>query len=403
MISARTFGVLAAVGMTVAVMGYVAWDGALWDPRFQVALHVAGVVMAAGHAVDARGRRSPASLADRGADRAAAAGLRHRLIDAVERRADRPGAGGDLGIVLVLPAAAIAIRHRPTLTALAVALPVLVLAVLTLWGMVDRRLDWVAVGGPGLPPIRLARETTDFGSVAVAPFVLLALTAARPAHRRPASAAGSAGRAGRARRSADVLSGSRSAWIAMGAAAVVLVAPWVVRQSRRGLGALRPAVSVRWTPRRVGLIFLAAAGLALAVAAVGSRLTDLRSLLYRGFLWRDTLERVERRIPLFGIGPGSMPYARQAAAPPLSFPVRQPHSHDIPLGILGDAGVLGAGGGPAPGRHLRHAGRPVADADAPRPRSIRGAGRLRGGHAVRGPHLSAGLQPAGRARSLRWP
>jgi tetratricopeptide (TPR) repeat protein len=36
-----------------------------------------------------------------------------------------------------------------------------------------------------------------------------------------------------------------------------------------------------------------------------------------------------------------MPFARQAAAPALSFPVRQPHSHDIPLGILGDAGLLG--------------------------------------------------------------
>src|SRR4029079_14642561 len=81
-------------------------------------------------------------------------------------------------------------------------------------------------------------------------------------------------------------------------------------------------------------------GVLLAIAAAGSRLTDLRSLLYRGFLWRDTLT-VWIVDPLFGIGPGSMPLARQAAAPPLSFPVRQPHSHDIPLGILGDAGLVG--------------------------------------------------------------
>src|SRR6185503_9094657 len=70
------------------------------------------------------------------------------------------------GMALVLPAAAIAIRHRPTLTALAVTLPVLVLAALSMWGMLQRRLDWIEADGPGLPPIRLARETTNFGSVA---------------------------------------------------------------------------------------------------------------------------------------------------------------------------------------------------------------------------------------------
>jgi tetratricopeptide (TPR) repeat protein len=36
-----------------------------------------------------------------------------------------------------------------------------------------------------------------------------------------------------------------------------------------------------------------------------------------------------------------MPYARQAAAPDFTFPVRQPHSHNLPLGILGDAGLVG--------------------------------------------------------------
>jgi Flp pilus assembly protein TadD len=67
---------------------------------------------------------------------------------------------------------------------------------------------------------------------------------------------------------------------------------------------------------------------------------EASSLVYRGFLWRDTLAAWSAD-PLLGIGPGSMPFARQAAAPPLSFPVRQPHSHDVPLGILGDAGLLG--------------------------------------------------------------
>lgn len=42
-----------------------------------------------------------------------------------------------------------------------------------------------------------------------------------------------------------------------------------------------------------------------------------------------------------GIGPGFMPYARQAAAEDFTFPVRQPHSHNLPLGVLADAGLIG--------------------------------------------------------------
>ena len=40
-----------------------------------------------------------------------------------------------------------------------------------------------------------------------------------------------------------------------------------------------------------------------------------------------------------------MPYARQAAAAALSFPARQPHSHNLPLGLLGDAGLVGLAAG----------------------------------------------------------
>src|SRR4029453_16198763 len=56
--------------------------------------------------------------------------------------------------------------------------------------------------------------------------------------------------------------------------------------------------------------------------------------------WRATLVAWSTD-PLLGIGPGYMPYARQAAAPDFTFPVRQPHSHNLPLGVLGDAGLLG--------------------------------------------------------------
>jgi tetratricopeptide (TPR) repeat protein len=135
-----------------------------------------------------------------------------------------------------------------------------------------------------------------------------------------------------------VLSGSRSAWIAIAVAAAVLLVPPIIRRvRRRGLAWLGPDT---WTPRRVGIAVLGLAVLTLSLTLIAPRLTDLRSLLYRGFLWRDTLAAWSSD-PLFGIGPGSMPFARQAAAPSLSFPVRQPHSHDVPLGILGDAGLLG--------------------------------------------------------------
>ena len=341
----RILATLGAIGLAVAVMGYVAWDGAMWDPRYQLALHLAAVVMAgamlwmilAGAELP-RSRIELPILALLLAFAIASltpwnAGLSAQALAAI------------CGMALVLPAAAIAIRHRPTLTALAVTLPVLVLAALSLWGMLQRRLDWIEADGPGLPPIRLARETTNFGSVAVAPFVLLALApiVLLIGDRRLRLAVLVA--LFLLAVPLTVLSGSRSAWIAMAATGVVLAAPWLVRQGRGGLSAWRGA-SRRWTPRAIGLVAVAAVGVVLAVAAAGSRLTDLRSLFYRGFLWRDTLNAWSTD-PLFGIGPGSMPFARQAAAPALSFPVRQPHSHDIPLGILGDAGLLGLAAGAA--------------------------------------------------------
>ena len=335
----RALGEAAAVAITVTVMGYAAWDGALWDPRWQLGLHVAAMAMAAGllwmaiaGAALPRSRLEVPILLLLVAFAVASltpwnAGLSAQALAAI------------CGFALALPAAAIAMRHRPTITALAVTVPVLVVAAMVLWGLVERRIDWIAAGGPGLPPIRLARESTQFGSVAVPPFVLLALLpiVLLIAHRRlrlgvlvvlVALAV-----------PLTVFSGSRSAWIAMAAAAAVFAAPWVVGRGRTEvLSRLR--ARERWTPRIVALAFIGLVGAVLAVLLVAPRLTDLRSLLYRGFLWRDTLNAWSAD-PLFGIGPGSMPYARQAAAPPLSFPVRQPHSHDIPLGILGDAGLVG--------------------------------------------------------------
>ena len=133
-----------------------------------------------------------------------------------------------------------------------------------------------------------------------------------------------------------VLSGSRSAWLAIAVALVAFAAPVVRRVRRPRLREIRGW----WLFAGVGaaLIFV------VAVVYAAPRFGALTSVIYRERLWQDTL-RVWSARPVLGIGPGTMPYARQAAAQIGFPPVRQPHSHDLALGVLGDAGVLGLAAG----------------------------------------------------------
>lgn len=332
--SERRLAELAALAAAISVWTYVGWDGAMWDARLQLALHLAAAGAVAGLALLAiRGGSLPWSPI------VLPIGLLLLAFGAATLTAWNAGVSaralaGALGTALMLPVALVALRHRPAWTGLVVTVPIIGLGLISLAALAGRRLEWVLVGGPGLPPVRLGHEATPFGSVAVPPFILLAalpLALLIPDRRlRPAvlTALGAVGLP------LTLLSGSRSAWIAIGVAAVVLLASGVA--GRIG----RPRLLRRWTATRlaVALGLLGVGGLALAFIA--PRLTDIGSLVYRGFLWRDTLAAWSTD-PLLGIGPGSMPWARQAAAPPLTFPVRQPHSHDVPLGILGDAGLLG--------------------------------------------------------------
>jgi tetratricopeptide (TPR) repeat protein len=80
--------------------------------------------------------------------------------------------------------------------------------------------------------------------------------------------------------------------------------------------------------------------LIIAIAFVAPRFTAITSIVYRERLWADTLTAWSAS-PVTGVGPGTMPYARQAAAAPGIGPIRQPHSHDLAIGVLGDAGLLG--------------------------------------------------------------
>jgi tetratricopeptide (TPR) repeat protein len=322
---------LLALAIGLAVFGYVGWDGALWDPRYQFGLHLAAIAAMGGLVVRGLTHRDlPRTRLD----------LQILLLLIAFGIATLGGENRGLAVralaavvatAAMLPVALVVVRRRPSLTAAAVAIPILVLSAGDLVLMVMRRLSWYVAGGPSLiPPVRLPSEGSPFGSVAVPPFVILAALALTLLIEHRAL-----------RRSIQIgllavgipltlLSGSRSAWLAIAAASLVLVAP-LVRQLR---------LPERWALRHAAIGAVAAGGLAVAALFIAPRLTAIGSLVYRGYLWRDTLAAWSAN-PIFGIGPGTMPFARQAAAPDLTFPVRQPHSHDLALGVLGDAGLLG--------------------------------------------------------------
>ena len=330
----RTAVELAGLAAGVAVFGYVGWDTALWDPRLQLLLHLIGVgaiLALAGAAL--RGvplPRTPIDLPLLGL----LAALALATVSALNVGMSLRAMGVIIGFALMLPLALIAIRYRPTWVGVLVSVPILAFSIPTLAVIMWRRLEWILVGAPGLPPLRMDAEGTPFGSVALPPFVIwpawaLAGLIEDPAWRRPI-------RAGLVVVGVPltIFSGSRSAWLAIGVTAVVAGLPWLWARRHR-LGSIR-ALRGRSLLLVIGAV---AAGL-LVVALIVPRLMALTSLLYRFGLWRDTL-RAWATDPLLGIGPGFMPYARQAAAPDFSFPVRQPHSHNLPLGVLGDAGLLG--------------------------------------------------------------
>ncbi len=324
---------LAALGIGGATFGYLAWDGALWDAGLQAVLHLLAAVALIGLAAFAwRGSELPRTRLDLPILILLLA-LGVATVSAWNLGLSARALAGILATAAMLPLALLALRHRPGWTAFVVTACILVLGAIGLVMMVWRRIDWVLVGGPGLP-LRLGHEGTPFGSVAVPPFIILAavpLALLLPHRGLRLAALGGLAIVGLP---LTILSGSRSAWIALVVAVLALAGTSAIR----GLGWLR--LPRRLTPEGVAVGLVAALGLAGAAALVVPRLTEVSSLVYRGFLWRDTLAAWSSD-PLLGIGPGSMPFARQAFAPPLSFPVSQPHSHNVLLGILGDAGLLG--------------------------------------------------------------
>lgn len=325
---------LAGLAAGVAVFGYVGWDSALWDPRLQLLLHVLALGAALGLGVAWwRGMdlpRTPIELPLMALLAAFAAATASALNAGMSLRAMASIAA----FALALPLALLAVRYRPSWVGVVTAVPVLLFAIPTLAVLGWRRLEWMAVGAPGLPPLRMEAEGTPFGSVAVPPFVIwpawaLAGLIEEPGWRRPIRL----GLVG-VGIPLTILSGSRSAWLAIAGTALVVGVPWLWERRSR----LSGARLVRG--RRLLVVLAGLAATVLVAAVVVPRLTAITSVVYRVALWRDTLQAWATD-PVLGIGPGFMPFARQAAAADYSFPVRQPHSHNLPLGVLGDAGLVG--------------------------------------------------------------
>ena len=127
----------------LAVFGYVGWDGALWDARYQLLLHLIGIGAIAGLALIAvRGGELPHTPIDLplvvlllafGVATASAmnTGMSLRALAAIAAYA------------AMLPVALICVRHRPSWVGVVTAVPVLLLSVPTLVDLARpaRRVD----------------------------------------------------------------------------------------------------------------------------------------------------------------------------------------------------------------------------------------------------------------------
>lgn len=330
----RTLVEWLGLALGLAVFGYVGWDGALWDARYQLLLHLIAIAAIGGVALVAlRGGdlpRTPIDLAVIALVVAFGVATASAMNPGMSLRA----LAAIAAYAAMLPVALVCVRHRPSWVGVVTAVPVLLLSLPTLVEVLGRRVEWVLVGGPGLPPIRLPGDGTPFGSIAVPPFVIWPAWALGGLIESPAWRRIVQGGLVLVGIPLTVLSGSRSAWLAMGVTIVAASIPWAWQHRHRLLPSGGPGA------RSIGLAVLGLAGLAAAIVLVAPRLTAVTSLVYRASLWRDTLAAWSTD-PVLGIGPGFMPYARQAAAPDFTFPVRQPHSHNLPLGVLGDAGMVG--------------------------------------------------------------
>ncbi|HKO32365.1 MAG TPA: hypothetical protein VJY85_01340, partial [Candidatus Limnocylindria bacterium] len=161
------------MGIGLAVLFYIGWDGALWDPRYQLGLHLAAVAVVGGLLwIGLSGGdlpRTPLEIPI----------LALLLAFGIASlTAWNPGLSAGalaaiVGFAVMLPAALLALRHRPDWTALVVTVPILALSLHAVAVLAWRRVEWLMAGGAGLPPVRLDHEGTIFGALAVPAFAVM--------------------------------------------------------------------------------------------------------------------------------------------------------------------------------------------------------------------------------------
>ena len=152
---------LAALAAALAVFGYVGWDGALWDARLQLILHLLAIGAIAGLGAH-RASRSVSCRGRRSTSRSSACWPRSRSRRERAERGDEPPGDGRHRRLHGCDAAGRAAggspppslgRARDQRAGPAPRDPNAV-------AMLARRVEWIVVGAPGLPPLRLPAEGT---------------------------------------------------------------------------------------------------------------------------------------------------------------------------------------------------------------------------------------------------
>ena len=169
----RTLVEWLCLGAGLAVFGYVGWDGALWDARFQLALHLIAIGAIAGLALLAlRGGALPHTPIDLPVI-ALVLAFGIATASAMNLGMSLRATAAIAAYAAMLYVALICIRYRPSWVGArhrgAGARPRRSRPSSAWWSAAS---SGSLVGAPGIPPIRLPGEVTPFGSVAVPPFVI---------------------------------------------------------------------------------------------------------------------------------------------------------------------------------------------------------------------------------------
>lgn len=200
-------------------------------------------------------------------------------------------------------------------------------------------LEWWQLTGIAAPPLRPAGVALTFGASPVVagltlmlgPFAIVELGRLRRG-RALVAAAGIAGSV------AILITGSRAAYLGLGASIIAAIGILVADPNRT-----RTLRSVLKSQPKV----LVAAGLAVALLAAGvltrqlaGRILDGGTIGERLDIWLSAIQLFGQS-PVLGTGPGTWPVLKYAANPPGEPNLVVPHAHNVVLQTASDLGLLG--------------------------------------------------------------